>query len=338
MKLFNQALLTRQAWRLVAYPDSLCARVLKAKYFPNGELIDTVFPSDSSPSWKGIEFGLELLKKGIIWRVGNGDKIQIWRDNWIPKDSLLKITGERTRCRLRWVSQLNYGDVQDWDRDLVKTIFHKHDAEEVLKIRIPTRPTDDFIAWHFEKSGIFSIKNFAWKLATEGLATMQNRKRRNLESDSTCRLCCRDEEDGYHAVVACTKSRALQWFLLLLDKLDTEERAQVFFCFWRAWHLRNDAVHGNGSASVEASARFVRNYWSSLLNIRHGAGHDEKGKSLAVSTWSPARRNDGVQRKTKEMPNWEPPRQGWVKINIDAAFSAQSGEASIGLIIRDHAG
>ena len=94
------------------------------------------------------------------------------------------------------------------------------------------------------------IKIFAWKLATEGLATMQNRKRRNLESDSTCRLCGRGEEDGYHAVVACTKSRALreelrkewelisedmlvrsgpEWFLLLLDKLDTEERAQVFF-------------------------------------------------------------------------------------------------------------
>ena len=70
MKLFNQALLARQAWRLVAYPDSLCARVLKAKYFPNGELIDTVFPSDSSPSWKGIEFGLELLKKGSFGELG----------------------------------------------------------------------------------------------------------------------------------------------------------------------------------------------------------------------------------------------------------------------------
>ena len=46
-------------------------------------------------------------------------------------------------------------DVRDWDRDLVKTIFHKQDAEEVLKIRIPTRPTDDFIAWHFEKKWYF---------------------------------------------------------------------------------------------------------------------------------------------------------------------------------------
>ena len=54
MKLFNQALLARQAWRLVAHPDSLCTRLLKAKYFPNGELIDTMFPTDSSPPWKGI--------------------------------------------------------------------------------------------------------------------------------------------------------------------------------------------------------------------------------------------------------------------------------------------
>lgn len=51
---------------------------------------------------------------------------------------------------------------------------------------------------------------FAWKLATEGLPTMQNRLRRNLEFDNTCRLCGRGEEDGYNAVVACTKSIALR--------------------------------------------------------------------------------------------------------------------------------
>jgi hypothetical protein len=72
MRLFNQALLARQVWRLIQFPDSICARLLKAKYYLRGELIDTAFLSDALPTWKGIEHGLELVKKGVIWRVGPG--------------------------------------------------------------------------------------------------------------------------------------------------------------------------------------------------------------------------------------------------------------------------
>lgn len=43
MHLFNLALLARQGWRLIQKPDSLCARVLKSKYYPNGNLLDTLF-------------------------------------------------------------------------------------------------------------------------------------------------------------------------------------------------------------------------------------------------------------------------------------------------------
>lgn len=80
MRIFNQALLARQAWRILTVPDSLCARVLKARYFPNGDMLDTVFSGSASVTWQAIVHGLELLKKGIIWRVGNGASIRIWRD------------------------------------------------------------------------------------------------------------------------------------------------------------------------------------------------------------------------------------------------------------------
>ena len=66
MRLFNQALLARQAWNLIERPDSLCARLVKAKYYQWGNFIDTVFTGNSSTVWKGVEYGLELLKKGVL--------------------------------------------------------------------------------------------------------------------------------------------------------------------------------------------------------------------------------------------------------------------------------
>jgi hypothetical protein len=67
LRMFNQALLARQAWRLINAPNSLCARLLKSKYYPSGELSDTAFGQNVSPCWQGISHGLELLKLGIVW-------------------------------------------------------------------------------------------------------------------------------------------------------------------------------------------------------------------------------------------------------------------------------
>lgn len=72
MRSFNQALLAKQACRLLDTPECLCARLLKAKYYPSGQLLDTVFSGNGSSVWKGILHGLDLLKRGVIWRVGNG--------------------------------------------------------------------------------------------------------------------------------------------------------------------------------------------------------------------------------------------------------------------------
>ena len=71
------------------------ARLLKAKYFPTGELVDTVFTGNASAVWRGIERGLELVKKDMIWRVGNGSKIRIWRDPWIPKGPSLRLISSK---------------------------------------------------------------------------------------------------------------------------------------------------------------------------------------------------------------------------------------------------
>jgi hypothetical protein len=87
LRIFNQALLARQVWRLIQFPNTLCALILKAKYFPNGSLLDTVFSSNKSATWSAIEHGLQLFKRGVIWRVGTGSNIRAWRDPWIPRST-----------------------------------------------------------------------------------------------------------------------------------------------------------------------------------------------------------------------------------------------------------
>ena len=163
MRLFNQALLARQAWRLLLFPDSLCARVLKARYYPDGHLTDTVFSGNPSSTWTAISHGLELLKKGLIWRIGNGKSVRIWRDNWIPRDSHFKTLTPRGRNRLRRVSDLISADGA-WKVDLIRNNFYPIDAEAVLKFSPSKRMAEDMIAWHPEKSGLFSVRS-AYRLA-----------------------------------------------------------------------------------------------------------------------------------------------------------------------------
>jgi hypothetical protein len=162
--LFNQALLARQAWRLVQNPNSLCARIIKARYFPHGDILNTVFAYDPSPAWKGIEFGLELLKFGIIKRVGNGRSIQIIRDNWIPRKEGLKITNMKKNSRRRWVNQLFVPGSKAWNPNLLQELFHEHDVEAIASISIPESDSEDRIAWHYEKNGMFSVRS-AYHLA-----------------------------------------------------------------------------------------------------------------------------------------------------------------------------
>ena len=151
LRLFNQALLARQAWRLLTKPESLCARLLKARYYPNGSLEDTVFSGGASATWQAVEHGLQLLKSGLVWCVGNSRSIRIWRDRWIPRDGGGRPVTPQGRSRLRRVSELldNHGG---WRMDVIHDMFLLVDVEEIAKIRTSPRMGEDLLAWGPERN------------------------------------------------------------------------------------------------------------------------------------------------------------------------------------------
>jgi hypothetical protein len=61
-------------------PESLCTRVLKAKYYPDGDLLKSEEKPGISYSRRSIVRGLKAIKQGMIRRVGDGTMINIWGD------------------------------------------------------------------------------------------------------------------------------------------------------------------------------------------------------------------------------------------------------------------
>jgi hypothetical protein len=76
-------MLAKQIWRLISNPDSLCVQILRAKYYPDGNILKYGPKKGTSFTWQSIIAGINVFKRGFIWRVGNGELINIWDDPWI---------------------------------------------------------------------------------------------------------------------------------------------------------------------------------------------------------------------------------------------------------------
>jgi hypothetical protein len=136
-------------------------------------LLDTVFTGNGSSTWHAIEYGLELLKKGAIWRIGNGASVRTWRDPWIPGTSNHRPTTAQGRCRYRWVADFLFPD-GTWNEPRLRQVFTESDTVEILKIQPSRRNEADFISWFPDKRGMFSVKS-AYRLALDDQMLRQDR-------------------------------------------------------------------------------------------------------------------------------------------------------------------
>jgi hypothetical protein len=58
--------------------------VLQAKYYPRGDILKAGPKAGSSFTWQNIIAGLTTFKRGYIWRIGTGEKVDIFLDPQIP--------------------------------------------------------------------------------------------------------------------------------------------------------------------------------------------------------------------------------------------------------------
>lgn len=123
LELFNLALLSRQAWRVMNDPGLLSARILKSVYYPHVSLLDAELGCHPSQIWRAILDGRDIMAEGIIRRIRDGESTNIWAHNWIPREGYRRPITSLTQAPPQLVSELIEPSTASWRVELVRSVF-----------------------------------------------------------------------------------------------------------------------------------------------------------------------------------------------------------------------
>jgi hypothetical protein len=156
---FNGAMLAKQVWRLLLEPESICARVMRGRYYPDGNLLQQNKRVEAHTLDKvcWLVYNVSEFRRGYICRVGDGSQINIWEDNWIPSSHNLKVLTPCGNNLVTKVDELINAATGTWDENLIKDLFWPVDAYRILQIPL-THGREDLVAWHYNRNGLCLVR------------------------------------------------------------------------------------------------------------------------------------------------------------------------------------
>lgn len=142
---FNDSLLAKQVWRMINNPNSICHRVFKARFFLDCSILDAKISTIGSYAWKSILGARDVIRRGMVWRIGNGQDVRIKEDRWLPiksnRTALSPLTSVQPDTKV--CSLINH-ELGMWKSDVVERLFLPHEASLILGIPLSLRmPPDD---------------------------------------------------------------------------------------------------------------------------------------------------------------------------------------------------
>ncbi|XP_018487967.1 uncharacterized protein LOC108858552 [Raphanus sativus] len=172
IQVFNQALLAKQAWRILTKPDSLLARVLLGKYCHSTSFLEVQQPYVCSHGWRSILKGRDLLKGNLGKAIGNGETTKLWKDSWISLTENIKPYGPIPEGALDLtVSDLLTSEMQ-WNKEKLENLLPQL-AKDIQLLQPSMSRAEDRYIWqplpsgdYTTRSGYFSASLKATQIAT----------------------------------------------------------------------------------------------------------------------------------------------------------------------------
>ncbi|XP_031121085.1 uncharacterized protein LOC116024331 [Ipomoea triloba] len=243
LRAFNLAMLGKQAWRFLTNPQSLVARIYKARYYPKTTFVDATIGGCPSFCWRSIMAAHELICSGVRRRIGNGNTTLIWGHPWLPDDPSPMIMSDMPPLlNGSLVSGLVDPATNTWDQSILQDIFQPHDVERILSIPISPGYEDSWY-WHGNPRGCYTVKDgyrricgefqdnpgtfdrwlsvwklksppkwkdLLWRALTNVLPTTTNLLIKRVDVQPTCPMCGLTNENVMHSLVLCEFS-SLVW-------------------------------------------------------------------------------------------------------------------------------
>jgi ribonuclease HI len=374
---FNDALLAKQVWRLLHDTSSLFYRVFKAKFFPHGSILDCPTTTRGSYAWQSILKVRDVILKGAVWRVGNGQSINIWDQRWLLEDHHRKIITPSPTILLHCtVDQLITKPQMTWDHSLIDSLFSPYDAEAIKQIPLSNQDHADKIIWPSNTNGEYTVRS--------GYRFLVDEEDKNLPGCSTPNPL----QDIWRSIWSLKIPRKCQMFAwkasreALPTKLNLQKRhIPVGTICEICGEKDEDAIHALWSCkqlqsvwSNEVWAQSLQNSpmmdFADLLSKVLQHGRDSEPELFIIICWALWQRRNKIRlhqevdsinqvglqaksyleeymsenelSKSKPQPalavRWMPPRKHKYKVNYDGAVFKETNEAGIGVIVRDSFG
>jgi hypothetical protein len=157
---FNKALLATQIWRMWKSLNTQVAQIMRAKYHPNCSILVALISKKPYFAWRSIQSASGLIHDGLIWRIGNGDKVQIWQDKWILMPLTFKVQSPPAiLSSMATVGELIDKDLKVWNKGLLENIFSKEERKLILSLPISHTGQEDVQLWRGTYTGTFTVRS-----------------------------------------------------------------------------------------------------------------------------------------------------------------------------------
>jgi hypothetical protein len=150
-------------------PNSLIGRIYKEKYYCNGTLLSSELGRRPSYAWRSIWNAKKLLQEGLVWRVGDGRSIKIWKDRWLEKPSTFLVQSPvQILNEEATVSELIIGDTKMCNTSMVSEVFMEDEAKHICQMVVSPLAQRDRLVWMGNKNGHYTVRS-GYHFAMEGV-------------------------------------------------------------------------------------------------------------------------------------------------------------------------